>query len=116
MPGVDDVELPPAYTWRQARDAGARRRPVAQDGLRLGRASACRGLGTAAALLGADTPPPAEVEVVLRPRPVPPRRRGLVVHQRDLHDGDVVDLDGLRVTSGARTWPARRSSSAARTP
>jgi hypothetical protein len=125
---MDDVELPLSYTWRDAREAGARRRQIRQDGVRLGRglylsraadpdlATRCRawtrllppdaafGMRTAASLLGTDAHPAPEVEVVLPPRPVPPRRRGLVVHQRDLRTGDVVDVDGLRVTSGPRTF------------
>jgi hypothetical protein len=125
---MDDVELPLHYTWSEAREAGARRRQVREDGVRLGRglylsraaepdlAARCRAwtrllpsdaafaLRTAACLLGVDTAPPPQVEAVLTPRPVPPRRRGLVVHQRDLRSADVVEVDGLRVTSGARTF------------
>jgi hypothetical protein len=125
---VDDVELPLVYTWAQARDAGARRRQVAADGRRLSRGlylssaaddgllARCRawtrllppdaafGLGTAAALLGAGSDPPPEVEVALRPRPVLPRRRGLAVHVRDLRAEDVTEVGGLRVTSGAQTF------------
>ena len=125
---MDDVELPLAYTWTQARGAGARRRQVSADGRRLtrglylsaaaedGLAVRCRawtrllppdaafGLGTAAALLGVHADPPPEVEVVLRPRPVLPQRRGLTVHVRDLRSDDVVETAGLRVTSGAQTF------------
>ncbi|MGY1650452.1 hypothetical protein [Geodermatophilus sp. SYSU D01119] len=125
---MDDVELPLVYTWREARSAGARRRQIAGDGRRVptglhlssaaddGLAVRCRawtrllppdaafGLGTAATLLGLRSDPPAEVEVVLRPRPVLPQRRGLAVHVRDLRGEDVVDLRGLRVPSGAQTF------------
>ncbi len=125
---MDDVELPLVYTWTEARAAGARRRQVTADGRRLtrglylsvaaedGLAARCRawtrmlpddaafGLGTAAALLGAGTDPPPEVEVVLRPRPVLPQRRGLAVHVRDVRTEDVVETAGLRVTSGAQTF------------
>jgi hypothetical protein len=62
------------------------------------------GLETAAALLGADLRPPPGVQVVLRPRPVLPRRAGLQVHVRDLRRGDVIEVAGLRVTSGAQTF------------
>jgi very-short-patch-repair endonuclease len=125
---VDDVELPLTYTWTEARAAGARRRQVAADGRRLtrglylsaasddGLAARCRawtrllppdaafGLGTAATLLGVSPDPPPEVEVVLRPRPVLPQRRGLAVYVRDLHGEDVVEVGGLRLTSGAQTY------------
>ncbi|MGY1725798.1 endonuclease domain-containing protein [Geodermatophilus sp. SYSU D01062] len=125
---MDDVELPLVYTWTEARAAGARRRQVAADGRRLtrglylsaaaetGLAARCRawtrllppdtafGLSTAAVLLGAHTDPPPEVEVVLRPRPVLPQRRGLAVHVRDLRSEDVTEVGGLRVTSGAQTF------------
>ena len=125
---MDDVELPLVYTWAEARAAGARRRQVTADGRRLTRglylsaaaedglvarcrawtrllpADAAFGLGTAAALYGAQADPPPEVEIVLRPRPVLPQRRGLAVHVRDLRSEDVVDEAGLRVTSGAQTF------------
>ena len=125
---MDDAELPLAHTWAQARAAGARRRQIAADGRRRSRglylssaaddglrtrcsawtrllpADAAFGLGTAAALLGAGADPPPEVEVVLRPRPVLPRRRGLTVHVRDLRAEDVIEVGGLRVTSGPQTF------------
>jgi hypothetical protein len=126
------VELPLVYTWTEARAAGARRGQVAADGRRLtrglyvsaaaggGLASRCRawtrllpsdaafGCGTAAVLLGVQPEPPPEpppeVEVVLRPRPVLPQRRGLAVHVRDLRPEDVVEIGGLRVTAGPQTY------------
>ncbi|SDD08355.1 hypothetical protein SAMN05660690_3327 [Geodermatophilus telluris] len=125
---MDDVELPLVYTWARARGAGVRRRQVAADGRRLTRGlyvsraaddglvtrcsawthvlppDAAFGLSTAGALLGTDSIPLPEVEVVLRPRPVLPRRRGLTVHVRDLHAEDVIEVHGLRVTSGAQTF------------
>lgn len=61
------------------------------------------GLETAAFLLGAHTDPPPEVQVVLRPRPVLPQRRGPATAVRDLRAGDVVLHGDLRVTSGAQT-------------
>ena len=125
---MDEVELPLSYTWRQARTAGARRRQITADGRRLttglylstaaddALSTRCRawtrllppdaafGLGTAAALLGARSDPPPEIEVVLRPRPVLPQRRGPAVHVRDLRGEDVVEHRGLRVSSGAQTF------------
>ena len=125
---MDDVELPLLYTWAEARHAGVRRRQVATDGRRVSRGlyvsaaaedglpARCRawtrllppdaafGLRTATALLGVRSDPPPEVEVVLRPRPVLPQRRGLSVHVRDLRGEDVVEIDGLRITSGAQTF------------
>ena len=124
----DDVYLRPLYTWRGARDAGARRAHIAGDGLRISRGlylsravapslvARCRawtrllppdaafGLETAAVLLGAPATAPPEVQVVLRPRPVLPQRRGLSVHIRDLTADDVVEADGLRVASPAQVF------------
>jgi hypothetical protein len=71
-------------------------------------ADAAFGLETAAALLGAPVDPLDVVQVVLRPRPVLPRRSGLAVHVRDLGVDDVTGLGGVRVTAGRRpssTWP-----------
>jgi hypothetical protein len=125
---MDDAHLRPLYTWREARDAGARRAQVAADGLRVTRGlylsravsptlvvrcrawtrllppDAAFGLETAAALLGAPLAPPDDVHVVLRPRPVLPQRRGLAVHVRQLASQDVVETEGLRLTSPAQLF------------
>jgi hypothetical protein len=125
---MDDAYLRPRYTWREAREAGARRTQIAADGVRISRglylstavqptlavrcrawtrllpADAAFGLETAAALLGAPVDPPDDVQVVLRPRPVLPQRRGLSVHVRRLRGEDVVVVDGLRVTSPAQLF------------
>ncbi|MGY1709240.1 hypothetical protein ACI8AC_06975 [Geodermatophilus sp. SYSU D00758] len=61
------------------------------------------GLWTAAELLGAPARRPT-VHVVLSPRSSLPRRSGLVVHARGVEPADVVDLEGLAVTSGSQTW------------
>ncbi|MGY1620402.1 hypothetical protein ACI797_26990 [Geodermatophilus sp. SYSU D00691] len=124
---MDGIPLGTEYTWREARARGATRRQITQDGRSVARglyvSSAvpptllvrCRawtrllppdsafGLETAATLLGAPLDPPPAVQVVLRPRPVLPRRAGLAVHVRDLRTEDVVELAGLRITSGAQT-------------
>ncbi len=124
---MEPLDLGSSWTWTDARRRGATRRQIAAAGeplargLYLSRAEPsslqgrCRawtrllppdaafGLETAACLLGAHTDPPPEVQVVLRPRPVLPQRRGLTVAVRDLVGGDVVEVQGLRVTSGAQT-------------
>jgi hypothetical protein len=120
---VDDGRLHPIYTWREARTAGASRRQVEADGARITRGlylseavsatlrtrclawtrllpdDAAFGLQTAAALLGLPVPPSPDVHIVLRPQPVLPQRRGLVVHVRRLGEQDVTVHDGLRLTS-----------------
>ena len=127
---MDGIPLAISYTWHEARTRGATRRQVGQDGVRLGQGrylsrvadptlvTRCRawarllppdaafGLQTAAQLLGGPLPEPSgPVQVVLRPRPVPPRRRGLQVHERvGLSSRDVVDVEGLAVTSGPQTF------------
>jgi len=125
---MDDVELGPAYLWREALDRGARRRQIVADGVRLSQGlylssavapsllERCRawsrllppeaafGLGTAAELYDLPTHRPPDVHVVLRPQRVLPQRRGLRVHVRQLQAHDVVDLDGVRVTSPAQTY------------
>ena len=62
------------------------------------------GLGTAAALFGVADPEPESLHVVLRPRRVLPQHAELTVHARAMDEDDCVDLDGLRVTSGAQTF------------
>ncbi|NYJ04361.1 hypothetical protein [Petropleomorpha daqingensis] len=125
---MDGIPLGASYTWKEARARGVTRGQIALDGLPIARglyvsrafaptlAVRCRawtkllppdatfGLETAAALLGAQLRPPAAVQIVLRPRPVLPRRGGLQVHVRDLREDDVVVEDGLRITSGAQTF------------
>jgi hypothetical protein len=130
---MDDVELDPAYLWTEARAAGARRRQLVAAGERVSRglylshaeeatlATRCRawarilpsdaafGMETAARLLGLPTPwvapsGPQNVDVVLRPRRVLPQRRGLTVHVRQLTSADLVDVEGLRLTSGAQLY------------
>jgi len=125
---MDGIPLSASYTWREARGRGVTRGQIALDGRPIARglyvsraflptlAVRCRawtkllppdaafGLETAAVLLGADLRPPSAVQIVLRPRPVLPRRAGLQVHVRDLRGEDVVEVDGLRVASGAQTF------------
>jgi hypothetical protein len=124
---MEPLDLGSAWTWREARARGATRRQIAAGGEELTRglylshaeaasfrarcaartrllpADAAFGLESAAVLLGAHPDPPAEVQVVLRPRPVLPQRRGLSVAVRQLRSEDVVLSGGLRVTSGAQT-------------
>ena len=59
---------------------------------------------TAAALLGAHVDPPARPHIALTPRRVLPQHAGLVVHARRLSAADVVDHEGVRVTSGPQTF------------
>ncbi len=124
---MEPLDLGSSWTWTDARRRGATRRQIAEAGepltrgLYLSRAEPssltvrCRawtrllpsdaafGLETAACLLGAHADPPPEVQVVLRPRPVLPQRRGLTVVVRHLQAGDVVHHADLLVTSGAQT-------------
>jgi hypothetical protein len=125
---MDPVPLGTTYTWREARARGATRRQIAQDGVAIARGlyvssaasptlvTRCRawtrclpgdaafGLETAGGLLGAPVDPLPWVQVVLRPRPVLPQRSGLAVHVRALGGDDVVELTGLRITSGPQTY------------
>ncbi len=59
---------------------------------------------TAAHLLGAHVDLPARPHVALTPRRVLPQRSDLLVHSRRLLPGDVVEVDGLRVTAGPQTF------------
>ena len=59
---------------------------------------------TAAHLLGAHVDAPSKQHVALTPRRVLPQRADFVVHARQLLPADVVEVDGLRVTSGAQTF------------
>lgn len=125
---MDPIPLGAHYTWLEARAQGATRRQIAQDGVPLTRglylssavqptllarcrawtrllpADAAFGLATAAALFGAPVDPPTKVQVILRPRPVLPQRRGLDVHVRDLCSEDVVQAGGLRVSAPAQLF------------
>jgi hypothetical protein len=62
------------------------------------------GLETAAALLGAPVDAPAKVQVIMRPRPMLPQRRGVEVHVRDLYSEDVVEAGGLRISAPAQLF------------
>lgn len=126
---MNDVPLGPAYTWLAARAGGATRRQILQDGQLITRGlylssavsptllARCRawtrllpedaafGLETAGHLLGVPlTGEPQEVQVIMRPRPVLPQRRGLDVHVRDLLAEDVVESAGLRISSPAQLF------------
>ncbi|HEY0126609.1 MAG TPA: DUF559 domain-containing protein, partial [Blastococcus sp.] len=59
---------------------------------------------TAAGLLGAAIDSPRRPHVALTPRRVLPQREEIVVHSRRLEAADVMDHDGLRLTSGAQTF------------
>jgi hypothetical protein len=59
---------------------------------------------TAAAVLGAHVDAPARAHVALTPRRVLPQRAEFVVHARRLRPEDVVEHEGLRVTSGPQTF------------
>lgn len=59
---------------------------------------------TAAWLLGAPVTPSRRPHVALTPRRVLPQRAEFVVHGRRLHADDVIEDDGLRLTSGAQTF------------
>ncbi|MCO7219887.1 hypothetical protein [Klenkia sp. PcliD-1-E] len=123
------MDLPPTYTLATARDAGLTRSqlrggrhvPISHDlVVRLDAAidvrerlavsatalppDAAYSHTTAAHLLGAHVDLPARSHVVLTPRRVLPQRADLVVHTRRLGPPDVVDLDGLRVTSAEQTF------------
>ncbi|TKJ16663.1 hypothetical protein [Blastococcus sp. CCUG 61487] len=125
---MDGIRLDGVYTWRQARSLGVTRTQIRDDGRPVARglyvsralepdlATRCRawalrlpddaafGLGTAAALVGAPVPTRGGVHVVLTPRRVLPQHSGLSVHARSLGEEDVVERDGLRLTSGAQTF------------
>jgi hypothetical protein len=125
---MDAIPLGTTYTWQEARAKGATRRQVLQDGVEVARGlylssavpptllARCRawarlippdaafGLETAAVLLGAPVTAPNAVQIVLRPRPVLPQRRGLSVHVRQLRTEDVVETDGLRLASPAQVF------------
>jgi very-short-patch-repair endonuclease len=124
---VDGILLGTSYTWSGARAQGVTRSQIRSDGIPLARGlylsssaepdlrSRCRAwatvlpadaafaLGTAAALFGAAGES-ADVHVALRPRRVLPQHAGITVHGRTLADEDVVERDGVRVTSGAQTF------------
>lgn len=59
---------------------------------------------TAASLLGLPSRRSARLHVMLAPRSVLPQRAELVVHGRQLVAGDIVELDGVPVTSGPRLF------------
>jgi hypothetical protein len=124
---MDGIPLGASYTWIDARSRGATRGQIGIDGIALARglylsrsadgdlasrcaawarvlpADAAFALGTAAALYGAALET-TEIHVALRPRRVLPQHAALTVHGRALEDEDVVDLCGVRLTSGAQTF------------
>lgn len=59
---------------------------------------------TAAWLLDAPVSLPVRAHVALTPRRVLPQRAEFIVHTRRLQPGDVLDRDGVRITSGAQTF------------
>lgn len=59
---------------------------------------------TAASLLGLPSRNTAKLHIILAPRSVLPQRDELVVHGRELVPGDIVEIDGLPVTSGPRLF------------
>jgi hypothetical protein len=125
---VDGIPLEFSYTWTEARTLGVTRSQIGADGVRIARglyvsssgdldlATHCRawarilpadaafGLSTAVALHGLGGHASSEVQIVLGPRRVLPQRSGIRVHVRALEGGDVTEIDGLRVTSGAQTY------------
>ena len=125
---MDSIRLDPQYTRQAARQLGATRRQIAEDGVALARGvyisrsvdsdllTRCRAWAlvlpddtalshaTAGELLGAPVTPSAIPHVALTPRSVLPQRADLVVHGRSLQPQDVSEHRGLRVTSGAQTF------------
>jgi hypothetical protein len=125
---MDGIPLNGWYTWTEARALGVTRGQIRSDGIAISRglyvsqsaewdlATLCRawtrvlpsdaafGFGTAVALHGAGAGFRSPVHVVLRPRSVLPQRSGIRVHARRMADEDLVDIAGLRVTSGAQTF------------
>lgn len=125
---MGDIPLDGVYTWRQARDLGATRSQIRDDGLPIARglfvsrslepdlATTCRawarrlpddaafGMETAASLLGAPCPERGRIHVVLTPRRVLPQFSGVSVHARVLAPEDVNVTGGVRITSGAQTY------------
>src|SRR4051794_675648 len=101
---MEPIPLGSTYTWSDARARGVTRRQIRDDGVPVARGAyissavpdtlhaRCRawsrllppdaafGLETAAVLLGAPVEPSRAVQIVLRPRPVLPQRRGLEAH------------------------------------
>ena len=59
---------------------------------------------TAASLLGLPSRNTAKLHVILAPRSVLPQRAELVVHGRELVTGDIIEIDGLPMTSGPRLF------------
>jgi hypothetical protein len=124
---VDGIPLGSSYTWSEARVQGVTRSQIRSDGIPLARGlylsssaepdlmSRCRAwakvlpadaafaMGTAAVLFGAAGER-ADVHVALRPRRVLPQHAGITVHGRALEEEDVVERDGVRLTSGAQTF------------
>ena len=125
---MDGIPLGENYTWSAARARGVTRSQIRADGVPIARGlyvsrsaeldlgARCRawshvlprdasfGLGTAAVLLGAGSTASTRLDVVVPPRQVVPQRSGIALHVRSLAEEDVVDISGLRVTSGAQTF------------
>ena len=124
---MDGIPLGASYTWSDARSRGVTRGQIRSDGIRLVRGlylsrSADLDLGTRCAALATVLPPDAAfaldtavvllgaaqgtptIHVALRPRRTVPQRSGITVHVRRLDNEDIVERDGLRVTSGAQTF------------
>jgi hypothetical protein len=125
---MDGIPLDETYTWSAARARGVTRSQIRTDGIPIARGlyvsrsseldlvTRCRawtrvlprnasfGLGTAAALMGARDAVSTQIDVVMSPRRVVPQRSGITVHVRSLAEEDVVDIAGLRVTTGAQTY------------
>jgi hypothetical protein len=125
---MDGIPLGDSYTWSEARANGVTRRQISTDGVELSRglylssavepdlrvrcrawakvlpSDAAFAFRTAAVLYGVFDGEPEAIHAVMCPRRVLPQRAGLTVHARRLQDEDIVDLDGLRVTSGAQTF------------
>ena len=121
-------ELPPTYTRRDADGVGLTRAVLRDDGVRISRGvyvsralpltvhAMCRSLlpalpataafshHTAAGLLGAPVQQVHPLHVVVPPGSYRPRRRGLMVHVRDVGADDVARHRALPLTSGAQTW------------
>jgi hypothetical protein len=123
------MDLPPAWSLSTARSAGLTRAMLRGPGFvrlahdlvvqlddaidedeRLALLStllppdAAYSHATAAVVLGAPIDRPARPHVVLTPRRVLPQHAAFVVHARRLAPGDVVERQGLRLTSGAQTF------------
>ncbi|MGZ4547685.1 MAG: hypothetical protein ACXVXT_20015 [Blastococcus sp.] len=124
---MDGIPLGTSYTWSEARAQGVTRSQIRSDGIPLARglylsSSAEPDLGIRCAAWATMLPPDAAfamdtavvlhgaaqattgIHVAMRPRRVLPQHRGITAHARRLTDEDIVERDGLRMTSGAQTF------------